>query len=137
MTISTSPRRGALALGVLSVVPLLLFVVAICGFTLDVIHACTQPVEFTEASTGSDYHGVGLVLFGFGVPAASLLTLGLVIFYAIDTTKNPAVPVDSRTVWVLILLIGSVLVFPVYWHRFWWRPRPGAKSARQTATSGR
>jgi hypothetical protein len=51
------------------------------------------------------------------------LIFALLIFYVILANRSEAVPEDKRRFWTLVLLIGNVIAFPVFWYLFLWRPR--------------
>jgi hypothetical protein len=45
--------------------------------------------------------------------------------------RNDGLPQDNRTLWVIILFLGNMLAFPVYW---WLYLRPGRAPESQRAT---
>jgi hypothetical protein len=114
---SPSRRRGAAALGVVTVMPLVLFLVAVAGFALDWTHPAHDFGTGSTAGLGSS----GVVLFVVGILGAGVLSMALLAFYIADAARNPAVAADHRAVWILVLLIGNALAFPAYWFVFWWR----------------
>jgi hypothetical protein len=52
-----------------------------------------------------------LGLFGY------VLLFGLVAFCITDIFKNGSVGKNQRGLWIALLIIGNVFIFPFYWHR--------------------
>jgi hypothetical protein len=123
MNASCAPkRRGAVALGILTVLPLVLMVVAVVGFAVDWVHTLSD-VPSPEDSIPAHPPGLGAAMRYFAVSgAAVLLSMGLLVFYTVDAARNPAVPGDRRGFWIAVLMSGHMLAFPAYWFLFWWRP---------------
>jgi hypothetical protein len=55
-----------------------------------------------------------------------LLSFGLTAVYIVHAFRNDALRQETRILWVIILFMGNMLAFPVYW---WIYLRPGAKHA--------
>ena len=55
--------------------------------------------------------------------AGAATSLIAFVSFLIDAMVSPHVPQDSRAVWVVVLLFGNVVAFPVYWYVAWWRRR--------------
>ena len=115
MTVSTARRRGAAALGVVTVLPLVLAIGGVAGFALDWLTA-------TAGSAGMS----GFVVWAMAILASAVLSLCLVAFYAVDAARNPALGGERRAIWILVLFGGNALVFPAYWYAYWWRPARAA-----------
>lgn len=52
---------------------------------------------------------------------AMLLTLGLTIFYIVNVFKNERVDKDKKTLWAVVIFMGSVFAMPIYWYLYIWR----------------
>ena len=55
-------------------------------------------------------------------PVVVLLLVASFIVYIIDPFRNPRVPQEKRTLWVVALVFGHWFVQPFYW---WWYLRRG------------
>jgi hypothetical protein len=59
--------------------------------------------------------------------AAHILTMFLGIallgFYVTHLFKNDRMPSEQRILWMLVLFMGNVLAFPVYWYLHVWPKR--------------
>jgi hypothetical protein len=51
-----------------------------------------------------------------------LLAGGLLVYYFVHLAQARQVPDEERLPWALLLVLGSVLVMPVYWFFHVWRP---------------
>ena len=47
-----------------------------------------------------------------------LLIPGLITTYIRFIDSSGLVPVDRRTLWIVLLVLGNVLTFPLFWYRF-------------------
>src|SRR4051812_37963270 len=113
ITSSTSRRRGAVALGVLSVLPLALFVVAVGGFAVGWVQTFNRALDLTEpgGASADGFGASGLALFAVAGIGGAALSMCLVAFYVVDASRTPAVPAERRATWIRVLLTGSALVF--------------------------
>jgi hypothetical protein len=57
--------------------------------------------------------------------ATMLVVMGLLAFHVVHLFKNEALPSDRRVLWAIVLFMGSLFAFPVYWYLYVWRkPSP-------------
>lgn len=57
----------------------------------------------------------------------AMIVLLLVLIVCLrDAFNNPRIPDEKRTLWVIVLLLGSTLAVPVYW---WVYVRPGTPNS--------
>ena len=56
-----------------------------------------------------------------------IVTLALIVIYAIDVFRNPRVDPDHRVLWLILILLGGIIAMPVYW---WLHLRPSPAAAR-------
>ena len=54
-----------------------------------------------------------------------LLMFALVGVYIFHAYKTDRIDNDKRVLWVVILFLGNVIAFPVYWYLYMWRKAPG------------
>lgn len=59
----------------------------------------------------------------FMVPSMilSFASLGLLIFYLVHLIKNNSLNTTERLIWILIMIFGGLLGFPVYWYLQVWK----------------
>lgn len=79
-----------------------------------------------------------LDLFKFIVPLHILtifLMFALTAVYVVHAFRNDELPSDRRILWVIVLFLGNMLAFPVYWW-FYLRPsRPDAERQHAAPSS--
>jgi len=82
------------------------------------------------ASTGSQ-PPVAFILFLLVMALTALLVPALVIFYLVYLLTRPALSLDRKLVWAALLVIGHVLIMPLFWYLFLWKPHefPPMKAA--------
>ena len=51
---------------------------------------------------------------------AMLLITGLTIFYMVNVFRNDRVHKDKKALWAVVLFLGNVIAFPVYWYYYIW-----------------
>ena len=59
-----------------------------------------------------------------------LIIMALLVFYIVHVFKNPALTGDRRTLWAVVLFMGSIIAMPIYWFYYVWHepvlaPPPG------------
>lgn len=80
--------------------PILFFILSTCLIFL------------TESSDSLAYF-FGILFF------VSLVSL--TIFYVFDVYRNSTVASNQRMLWTIVLIIGSIYVFPLYWYLHIWK----------------
>jgi hypothetical protein len=50
-----------------------------------------------------------------------LVTIGLLVFYIVHLFKNEQLSGDRRVLWAIVLFMGHVIAFPVYWYLYIWK----------------
>jgi hypothetical protein len=63
--------------------------------------------------------------------ATTLLIMGLAIFYVVHAWRN--VEVDTRALWVIVLILAAPVAMPIYW---WSRLWNGVETGNGTDASG-
>lgn len=106
----TLSRPMALLLGLLSAWPFVYFV----GFM--------AAMAVTLTSSGGPFgdpssFGVIFVLHLL----TTVLSMGLLVFYVTHAFKTPRIAQDQRVLWLLVLFMGNMLAFPIYWYLHVWR----------------
>ncbi len=102
-------RPMALLVGVLSAWPIVYFI----GFM------ATMAMTF---STGGPFADGGSFDLLFRVHLLTMLvSMALLAFYVTHVFKSPRLPQDQRVMWLLVLFMGNMLAFPVYWYLHVWR----------------
>ena len=115
-------KTGKILLGVLTLAPLALMILAFVFF-------------FTVASSASfgrrfdeDAFSVSFGTFFAIQMLAVLLTLGLTVFYIVNVFRNDRVEKDKKALWAVVIFMGNAFAMPVYWYLFIWpeREEPGS-----------
>ena len=50
-----------------------------------------------------------------------LVSMGLLAFFVVHCFRNDRVPQERRVMWLLVLFLGNMFAFPVYWYLHVWR----------------
>jgi len=108
-------RGRTLALGVLTLLPLVMLVVCLALFAW----------TFTTLLSNPPPRGAGpppqfLYLFGTQCLYFAAL-LGLAAFYALHALRNPRLAPARRPLWLVVLFLGAPLSMPAYWYLYLWR----------------
>jgi len=111
-----------LLLGILSFLPIILFVVYLIiffGFFITIFRHVHEedvlPAMVMERVAGLM---VAIMLLAF-------CSLGLLIYFIIHSINNKAIDSTERIVWVLVFIFAGMIGFPVYWYmRIWKTPLP-------------
>jgi threonine/homoserine/homoserine lactone efflux protein len=110
--VTTSPwqpsRPLALFIGVLSVWPIVYFFLFMASMVF----------MFTSAGTRSPLFASIFVLHVLTM----LLIFALMAVYVFHAFNTDRIANDRRVLWVLVLLLGGLIAFPIYWYLYMWRP---------------
>ena len=99
-------RPLAMLLGLVSVLPLIYL-----GYFLSHV-ASLQPGVRPPPMLFESVFSLHLAFMG--------LTLLLTVIYLVIAYRSPRVPADKRTFWAVVLFMGNVFAFPVFWYLFVW-----------------
>lgn len=94
-----------LALGLLTVVPVVWFFTALGVLVVSVI---TRGVAQEDLILPRELLFVGHVV-------AALLSLCLLVFYLRHAFRNPRLSKDARALWAVLIVVANVFVMPAYW----------------------
>ena len=110
------PSRGAtILLGLLTVWPLIygaLFMVFMATIFMRFGSGAKEPPMFV------DFFRYIFVLHCATILLSFALT-GTYVFHAYRTTL---IPNDRRVIWIIILVFGNMMAFPIYWYVYLWKP---------------
>ena len=111
-------RPAAYLIAVLSIWPIVYFVLfmAFAVFSFAMI-------------TGTPSGRPPVALFRYIFPLhflTMLLMFALTAVYVIHVFKSDQLPSDRRIMWVIVLLFGNIVAFPIYWSIYM---RPGGQAA--------
>jgi hypothetical protein len=109
------PRR-AYVLGGLSIAPLAF------GALIVVDWAVLAVGLVTAAPDDIDPSGIGIGFAAFSAIAIMIMVSAIAALVAllVDACTNRRIPPDRQPLWILVLILGNVLAFPVYWYLIWW-----------------
>jgi hypothetical protein len=111
-------RRGLLLLlGVLAVVPAAWFLL-VAFYFLPRLMTVGQANGITEEAYFPLFHTTYSI---------SLATIGLTLVLGLASLaylfRSTRVPPEKRSLWAVMLLVGGLFAFPVFWYFYVWRPR--------------
>ena len=79
-------------------------------------------------------HRADLFKYIFPLHCFAMLTMfALTAVYIVHAVKNPELRQEMRIIWVIILFMGNMFAFPVYW---WLYLRPGARPSGNVDAGG-
>jgi hypothetical protein len=53
-----------------------------------------------------------------------LITIVLMVIFVAHAFRTDRIPEDRRVLWVVVLFLGNMFAFPVYWYFYFWRVGP-------------
>jgi hypothetical protein len=120
---STSPWRPSrpvtILIGFLTLLPIIYFI-----FFFILMFSAFASVGATSGK------GAPFDMFRYIFPlhlGAMLLMVVLMAVYIVHAFRTDRIPDDRRVVWVIILFMGNMIAFPIYWYLYLWRaPSLGA-----------
>jgi hypothetical protein len=112
-------RRRKIALGVATVWPILWMVPFAAWMAL------------TFAS-GTEAPGFTVVIILH--VATVLMAFALLVYYVVHAAKTDRLGGDERTVWIVVLVIGTMFAAPVYWYLYVWREGDARSSSQASAS---
>ena len=109
--VERSKRMNKTLSAILSFAPLVLLIIACAGLFI------------TSFALGMDNELVGgarvaMILILICEIVAVIATFGMMIWYIIKTCKNPNFTSGEKVLWVILLYMLNIFVFPVYWFMF-------------------
>jgi hypothetical protein len=115
-----------IVLGLLSFAPLVSTGVVAVTWLISVIHITQQLASFEPEPSG---FGISFGLSAFLLIAGAIASVAAFVALLVDVFTNPNVGVGDRLPWIIVLVFGNVVTFPVYWYVVWWR-EPALSDAR-------
>jgi len=108
-------RAGKLALGIATAWPIL-WMLAFFAFLFVMVLA-----EPDEGPPGIPPLFVALFVLHF---ATIIFIFVLTALFMINVFGNPRVASDKKALWAVVIFLGNVFAFPVYWYLYVWREPP-------------
>jgi hypothetical protein len=50
-----------------------------------------------------------------------LVTFALLALYVVHAFKTDRLASDKKVLWVIVLFLGNLVAFPIYWYLYMWR----------------
>jgi len=95
--------------GVLSIIPICsLIVILVNGYSF-MKNIFKGTIEFGDMISR-------LSLFSSWNFLLPLITLGITIVFMIHTITNDGISQEWRIIWVILILLGNIIVIPIYWY---------------------
>ena len=106
-------RNSKILLGVLTFLPFIFFIAYIFSFFFFFTEIPFHDPEIIEEDPRNFFKGIfGAMIW---ILLAAMLSLGLMIYYLVHSSKNPRIKETERIVWILVLIfassIGSIVYF--------------------------
>jgi hypothetical protein len=116
-------KTGKIVLGILSLLPILLFSTYILFF-IGMFTSVFRETMQQQNGRPPDVimHNVGLLMAI--IPLLIVSSLGLLIYYIVHIMNNTRLQSTERLIWVLIVLFTSMIGFPIYWYMQIWKTPP-------------
>lgn len=111
-------KTGAILLGLLAIEPAL-YVVFFMLFIFS---------HFLTMSIGTDTFENIKYIFPFHF-LTMILSVGMMIYFAIHALQSKLIESDKRIIWVLVLFFGNIYALPIYWFFFVFKPAFGLSSS--------
>ena len=112
-------RSGKLFLGILTLLPFVLFAIYIAFFITLFFDFFQQPLV---ADDPAFVFGNMYPVFAVGILMV-LTSFGLLIYYIIHVVNNKQIDSNERLIWILVFLFAGMIGFPIYWFlRIWKAP---------------
>ncbi len=108
----TTPSTAAL--GVISIAPLLVFMILIAWLPGYAAKVQSTGQEFTPIFTFAKFY----IFTGW------LITIGAIVI----AFNSPHVPQSKRIGWAIALFVFNMFALPVFWYRYIWRPHHARKT---------
>jgi hypothetical protein len=112
-------RGKKIALAVATVWPFVWLVLFICFIFGTFIWAATH--EGAKGHVKGDFPPWPFIALFAGHFFTMLFIVGLTIFYVVYLFRTERVPQDKKALWAVVLLLGNMFAFPVFWYLFIWK----------------
>lgn len=53
--------------------------------------------------------------------ATMLLMFALIAVYIVHLFRTDRIPADKKALWAVVLFLGNMMAFPIYWYLYLWR----------------
>src|SRR4051812_4238786 len=106
---------------IIAFLPFVFFIFYLIYFVLTFIRIMRNNTHIDDPEIF--FSALGGVFLSGALLFASVITA--LIYFIIDVMKNKTVQRTERIIWIIVLLFGSFLGFPIYWYLKIWKA-PGA-----------
>lgn len=96
--------------GILAFAPIILFIASIILFAIVWINHGDEPEIVGSAR-------IGLVIIVIGMVLAVILTFAAIITFIIMACINKEFSASKKVLWVILLYLLNMFVFPIYWYK--------------------
>lgn len=105
-------RGSKIFTGILSVFPLLL----IAAFFIFMFTYFRRILEwqYTDPQPSEMFGFIGPMLIAEGI--VFLFSFGVLIYFIVHLSRNKAMDSTEKAIWVLGLVLGNVICYPIYWY---------------------
>lgn len=109
-------RAGKIITGVLSFLPIIFFIGQFILFFVFFFRAFL-------AGTGYEFENffIPMVIMFVLMVTSALVGIGMLIYLLIHANRNPRINEDDRLMWIILLVVLGILVFPIYWYLKIWK----------------
>lgn len=105
-------RGSKIFTGILSIIPLLL----IAGLFIFIFTQFSRIFEWQsrDPEPSEMFNFIGPMLIAEGI--VFLFSLGVLIYFIVHLSRNKAMDSTEKAIWVLGLVLGNVICYPIYWY---------------------
>ena len=115
-------KAGKIITGILSFLPIVLFIAQFILFFVFFFNTFFQASIDPSAVAIEEEALVIPMIITFGLfMTASIIGLGMLIYLLFHANKNTRLNDDDRLMWIILLVVLGILVFPIYWYIGIWK----------------
>jgi len=110
-------KSSKILVGFLSFLP----VIMVGGFIILMFLFFNRMVEFRsyDPEPSEMFSMVGRIFIAEII--VFLISIGVLLFFIIHLSRNKGMESTEKAIWVLALVLGSVICYPIYWYMKIWK----------------
>lgn len=109
-------RVSKILLGILSFLPILL----VASLFIFMFAQFRTFIQWDHDPEPGEVFSTFIPMFAIGI-LLSLVSLGVLIFFIIHLIKGKKMDGTEKAIWVLALILGGIICYPIYWYMKIWK----------------